>query len=81
MVSTDTRQLPRVCCAGDGYTQRGDKIIGDFPNHLKCVYDSILLSKDVETNYFAICSFLDRCSFGGMVFNHAKFKFGDEEVN
>ena len=70
-----------LLCAGDGYTQRGDEIIGNFPNHLKCVDDSIIWSEDVEKNFFATCSFLDKCSSGGMVFNSSKFQFGEEEVH
>ena len=34
----------------------------------------------METNFFATCSFLDRCSSRGMVFNGSKFQFGEEEV-
>ena len=70
-----------LLCAGDGYTQRGDEIIGDFPNHLKCVDDSIIWGKSIEENFHATCSFLDKCSYGGMVFNSSKFQFGEEEVH
>ena len=67
--------------AGDGYTQRGDEIIGNFPNHVKCVDDSLIWSDNIESNFFATCSFLDRCSAGGMIFNPTKFQFGQEDVN
>ena len=67
--------------AGDGYTQRFDEIIGTFPNHLKCVDDSILWSDDISTNFYATCSFLDKCSAGGIIFNKDKFKFACEEVD
>ena len=49
-----------LLCAGDGYTQRSDMVIGDFPNYLKCVDDSIIWSNDIEAHFFATCSFLDR---------------------
>ena len=70
-----------LLCASDGYTQRGDKVIRDFPNHLKCVDESIIWREDVETNFFATCSILDRCSLGEMVFNSTKFQFGEEQVH
>ena len=37
--------------AGDGYTDRMDRIIGDFPDVKKCVDDSILWSTDIEKNF------------------------------
>ena len=67
--------------AGDGYTQRGDEVIGDFPNHMKCVDDSILWAENIEEIFFSTCSFLERCSKGGIVFNSKKFQFAEEEVN
>ena len=44
--------------AGDGYTQRFDEVIGNFPNHLKCVDDSIIWEQDIESNFFSTCTFL-----------------------
>ena len=67
--------------AGDGYTQRGDEIIGDFPNHVKCVDDSLLWGDNIETIFTTTCAFLDKCSAGGMVFHPNKFQFGEEDVN
>ena len=67
--------------AGDGYTQRSDAVIGDLPNHLKCVDDSILWGDDIQSNFFSTCSFLDRCSAGGIIFNSSKFQFAEEEVH
>ena len=70
-----------LLCAGDAYTQRGDDIIGDFPDHVKCVDDSLLWGDDIESNFFSTCSFLDRCSAGGMVFNPKKFQFAEDDVD
>ena len=67
--------------AGDGYTQRSDLVIGDFPDHRKCVDDSLLSSPDIETNFHSTCAFLDKCSSGGIIFNPKKFKFAQDEVN
>ena len=66
--------------AGDGYTDRTDRIIGDFPNVKKCVDDSILYDADIETNFHQVCSFLERCSSQGIVFNPKKFQFGQSSV-
>ena len=67
--------------AGDGYTQRFDEFVGSFPNHLKCVDDSIIWGEDIASNFFATCSFLDKCSAAGIVFNQHKFVFAREEVD
>ena len=61
--------------AGDGYTQRFDEIVRGFPNHLKCVDDSIIWDDSIETNFYATCAFLDKCSLSGIVFNKDKFVF------
>ena len=67
--------------AGDGYTQRSDEIIGDFPNHLKCVDDSIIWGDDIRANFWATCAFLDKCGAGGIIFNKKKFQFACNEIN
>ena len=67
--------------AGDAYTQRFDEIIGNFPNHLKCVDDSILWGTSIEENFFATCAFLDKCSASGIIFNESKFQFAQDEVD
>ena len=66
--------------AGDGYTDRTDRIIADFPNVKKCVDDSILWDEDIETNFYQICSYLDQCSSQGIIFNPKKFQFAQSSV-
>ena len=66
--------------AGDGYTDRMDRIIGDFQNVKKCVDDSILWSSDIDKNFHQVCSFLQRCSSQGVIFNPKKFQFGEKTV-
>ena len=66
--------------AGDGYTDRTDRIIGDFKNVKECVDDSKLWAEDIETNFYQVCSFLDRCSNQGVVFNPKKFQFSERKV-
>ena len=67
--------------AGDGYTQRFDEIIGNFPNHSKCVDDSILWRDNIESNFYATCEFLDKCGAAGIIFNRDKFQFACDEVD
>ena len=67
--------------AGDGYTQRFDDIIRGFPNHSKCVDDSILWADDIRSNFFSTCAFLDKCSAAGIIFNREKFQFARTEVD
>ena len=66
--------------SGDGYSQRMDKIIGDFRNYKKCVDDSILWDTDITSNFQSVCKFLTKCSNQGIVFNPKKFEFGEETV-
>ena len=66
--------------AGDGYTDRTDRIISDFTDVKKCVDDSILWSSDIEANFYKVCSFLQTCSSQGIVFNPSKFQFGEKSV-
>ena len=67
--------------AGDGYSQRMDKIVGpDFKDYKKCVDDSIIWDKDISTNFYRVCDFLQRCSAQGVIFNPAKFQFGEATV-
>ena len=67
--------------AGDSYSQRMDKIIGDFKDYQKCVDDSIIWDDSIEENFFRICQFLERCTAGGCIFNPQKFQFGSREVD
>ena len=66
--------------AGDAYTHRMSDIIGDTPRIKKCVDDSLLFDVDIETNFYRVCEFLEKCSNQGCVFNPSKFQFGEETV-
>ena len=67
--------------AGDGYTQRMDHIVEGTQNFDHCVDDSILWDSDIETNFYSVCKFLQKCANAGCVFNPDKFQFAQEEVN
>ena len=67
--------------AGDGYTMRMDKIIGEeFQNYKKCIDDTIIWDDDIATNYKRVCAFLTKCSSQGVVFNPKKFQFAESTV-
>ena len=66
--------------AGDGYTDRTDRILADFPNVKKCVDDSILWADDIGGNFHQVCQFLDLCSNNGIIFNPKKFQFANRTV-
>ena len=66
--------------AGDGYTQRMDLIVEGTQNFDNCVDDSILWDDDIEKNFYSVCSFIEKCSRAGCIFNPDKFQFGSEEV-
>ena len=66
--------------AGDGYTHRMDLIVEGVENFEHCVDDSILWDQDIESNFFRICNFIERCARAGCIFNPTKFQFGQEEV-
>ena len=66
--------------AGDAYSHRMDLIVEDTPRLKKCIDDSLLYDTDIETNFYRVCEFLEKCSQQGCVFNPDKFQFGQETV-
>ena len=67
--------------AGDGYTHRMDIIVQGTEKFDHCVDDSILWNSDIESNFFQVCEFLEKCANAGCTFNPSKFQFAQEEVN
>ena len=66
--------------SGDGYTQRFDTIIADFPDKTKCVDDTLLWSTDIESSFFRTCQWLDLCGRNGITLNPEKFVFAQDTV-
>ena len=62
MVGTNTELLLRVYSVLVMLTLRDLMTFGGFPNHLKCVDDSIIWSDDIEEKFYAVCAFLDKGS-------------------
>ena len=67
--------------AGDGYTQRMDLIVEGTKNFDHCVDDAILWDSDIETNFFSVCQFIEKCASAGCIFNPKKFQFGQDSVD
>ena len=78
MAVTGIKLLPRV--AGDGYTHHMDLITEGFENLDHCVDDYIIWDKNIKENFFRVCSFIEKCSCAGCIFNPSKFQFGRDTV-
>ena len=66
--------------AGDGYTQRMDLIVQGTQDYDHCVDDSILWDDTIESSFYRVCSFLEKCANAGCIFNPKKFQFASAEV-
>ena len=66
--------------AGDGYTDRFDRIIKDVPNKTKIVDDTALWASSIKESFFQTCQFMTLCSRNGIVFNPEKFVFARDVV-
>ena len=58
--------------SGDGYNQRFDAIISDFPNKVKCVDDTCMWADSIETAFYQTCQWLDLCAHSGITLNPKK---------
>ena len=61
--------------SGDGYNERYDAITQGFPNHVRCVDDTMMWASNTEESFLQVCSYLDRCARNGIVLNPEKFQF------
>ena len=66
--------------SGDGYTQRFDAIIADFPNKVKCVDDTCMWADSIEEAFYQTCHWLDLCARNGITLNPKKFQFAEDTV-
>ena len=67
--------------SGDGYNQRFDAIISDFPNKVKCVDDTCMWADDIESAFYQTCQWLDLCARNGITLNPKKFQFAQDTVD
>ena len=70
-IQTCTPRIP----SGDAYTSRFDIITADFKDVSRCVDDSLLCSKDIESAFWETYEYIKHCSDNGIVFNVDKFQF------
>ena len=61
--------------SGDGYNQRFDAIIADFPDKVKC-----MLAASIEEAFFQTCRWLDLCTRNRITLNPKKFQFAEDTV-
>lgn len=67
--------------SGDGYNQRFDSIIADFPNKVKCVDDTCMWAESIEAAFLQTCQWLDLCARSGITLNPRKFQFAQDTVD
>ena len=66
--------------SGDGYTQRFDAIITDFPNKVKCVDDTLKWEFSIAESFFQACQWCDLLARNGVILNPLKFQFASDTV-
>ena len=66
--------------SGDGYTQRFDAIIAEFPDKVKCVDDTCMWTNSVEESFKQSCQWLDLLGRNGITLNPKKFQFCEDIV-
>ena len=66
--------------SGDGYTHRDYLISQHIGNKITLVDDSLLYDPETETNFYAVCKFLQTYGEAGLVFNSEKFQFAQDVV-
>ena len=66
--------------SGDGYTQRFDAIIADFPDKVKCVDDSLKWTFSIENSFFQLCQWCDLLYRNGVTLNPTKLQFAQDIV-
>ena len=67
--------------AGDGYTDRMDRLLEDVQRKRRCIDDTLLFDDTIEEAFFRACEFLDLCGKNGVVLNPKKFQFAEENVD
>ena len=67
--------------SGDGYNQRFDTIIADFPNKVKCVDDTLKWVTTIEASFFQLCNWCDLCYRNGITLTPKKLQFAQPVVD
>ena len=67
--------------SGDGYNERYDIITQGFPNHVRCVDDTMIWASSIKESFLQMCTYLNMCARHGMVLNPSKLQFCQDTVN
>ena len=67
--------------AGDGYTDRMDRLLEYIERKRRCIDDTLLYDNTIEEAFHRACEFLDLCGKNGVVLNPKKFQFAEENVD
>ena len=67
--------------AGDGYTDRMDRLLEDVERKRRCIDDTLLFDNTIEEAFNRACEFLDLCGKNGVILNPKKFQFAEEKVD
>lgn len=67
--------------AGDGYTDRMDRLLQHISRQQRCIDDTLLYDTTIEAQFHRACEFLDVCGLNGVIMNPKKFQFAEMEVD
>ena len=67
--------------SGDGYNQRFDSVISEFPNKVKCVDDTLKWQFSIADAFFHTCQWCDLLARNGIILNPSKFQFAQHTVD
>ena len=66
--------------SGDGYTRRFDDVMVGTPRNTRCIDDSLLWDKTIESAFWHTLEYITYCGRNGIVFNPKKFQFAEDKV-
>ena len=66
--------------AGDGYTDRLDRLLEELERQRRCTDDTLLYDDTIEQQFHRACRFLDICGQNGVLLNPKKFQFAQDAV-
>ena len=67
--------------SGDGFNQRFDEIIADFPDRVKCVDDTLMWTVSILNSFFQLCRWCDLLYRNGVTLTPKKLQFGQDTVD
>ena len=67
--------------SGDGFNQRYDAILEEFPNKERCVDDTGTYSDTIRLCFLDACRYLDICARNNVILVPEKFQFCEPEID